>query len=996
MGQSASIVGRDIELARLDAALSVGGQMILVTGEAGIGKTRLVSEAIKDLGTARAVVLMGGCLPLAEKLPLLPIAEALREFVRAPDSSLLDAVMAGVPPYVVAEVGRLVPRLGKPGQVDDVSEAEWRRERLFTAVGELLEEMARRGPLTLVVEDVQWADDATLDCLTYLTHATHRPAYLVTCRTDETSLDPPVAAWVNHARRQPNVEEIRLSPLAADEVAQQAAAILGATAPTMLVGALQARGEGNPFFIEQLMAAAVTGSHGELRLPQGVPTGLAELLVARTRRVSAGARRVLEALAVGGRPETEALIADITGMDGAAVRTSLKELAATRLLADRMASGAYRARHALLAEAVLADLLPSERSELHGRAAESLERLSDTGLAAEIAGHWAAAGRRTEELRSRLGAADAAERMFAYDEAATHWLRAIQLCRDASEQARPSGLEVPRLYLHAVDALGSSGDGVRAGEVVEEALRLFADYSDRAVAAAIHYRAGRYRAIDSAEAGLELVEDALRLFEGAPPSTDHAAALLELSNVLKSAGHEARCRSALRRALEVADAAGASDLVARIISRLAHDHFTHAELEQGFALLERAWPMVDADRDANSVLWLANIESDVLLKTQKLDDASRVALRHLDTVRRSGRARGWAASVLAANAAEALLGLGRIAEAAAVLEPRTSGPAARDQWVLDLERAHLDLLRGDMEAAERRIRQIQKLPITGDVENVRAVAQIAAEIELWRERPADALHHVEEALKRLGGTDEVQACGSLLVLGMRACAELAEAARAGRDEGGVQFALAAADGIARWRGRQTVDPLRDSVYFIGAAAERATWNSERARLANSSRPGLWELSARQWDALSRPHHAAYAWWRQAEVQLLAGEPLDAAALVLRSAVALAEGHVPLMTKIRALSRRARISLDTPSSGAPAASRTPDWAASYGLTARELLVLRLLAGGRTNAEIGKQLFISPKTASVHVTHILRKLGVANRVQAATVAERAGLTDDTEWA
>jgi DNA-binding CsgD family transcriptional regulator len=311
-----------------------------------------------------------------------------------------------------------------------------------------------------------------------------------------------------------------------------------------------------------------------------------------------------------------------------------------------------------------------------------------------------------------------------------------------------------------------------------------------------------------------------------------------------------------------------------------------------------------------------------------------------------------------------------------------------------MERAQLDLLRGGTDAAERRIRQIQELPIAGNVEYTRELAQSAAELELWRERPADALHEVEEALERLDGTDEVQTCGSLLVSGVRACADLAEAARAARDDGGVQFALAAADRINRWRERQTVDPFRDSAYVVAGAAERAMWNSERARLIDTSQPDLWELSAKQWEALSRPHYAAYAWWRQAEAQLFAGRPPGAAAAALRSAAAAAEGHAPLMAKIGALSRRARISLDAPSVAAPAASPTPDLAAIYGLTDRELLVLRLLASGRTNAEIGTQLFISPKTVSVHVTHILRKLGVTNRVQAATVAERAALVDDTD--
>lgn len=965
--------------------------MVLVTGEAGIGKTRLVGEALGRIRTPHAVLLTGGCLPLTEKLPLLPVADALRGFVRAADSRLLDQVLAGLPAYVQAEVGRLVPRLGDPEQAHDAPGAEWRRERLFTALGELLTEIARRGAVTLVVEDIHWADDATLDCLTYLVHATDGPAYVVTCRSDETSLDPAVLAWLNHARRQPDVEEIRLAPLSADDVAQQASAILGAPAPTALVRALQARGEGNPFFVEQLMAAA--GSDGDvLRLPSEVPAGLAELLVARTRRVSADARRVLEALAVVGRSATEARIADIAATDVPAVRVALKELADARLLADGTPDDAYRPRHALLAEAVVASLLPGERVELHGRAAEALEGVADTTLAAEVAGHWAAADRPGDELRARLGAADAAERVLAYDEAAAHWLRAIELYREVPEQARPPRVELPRLYVQAMDALKASGDGIRAGEVAEEAFGLFADHPDPAVAAAVHHRAGQSRSIESWKAGLELVEEALRLFEGTPVSTEYAEALLLHSDLVRSAGDQLLGRGNLRRALEIAEAAGASELVPRLLGLLAHDHFALAELEDGTALLERAWRLTNAHSDPESVISLAIINSDVLLKTQRLEEASRMALRHLDDVRHSGRASSWGATILAANAAEALLGLGRIADAAAFLEPRTPGPPSRDRWLLDEMRALLDLLRGQIEAAEQRIRQIQALPIGGNVEFSWELAQYAAEVKLWRRRPAEAVREVETALPALDGTDEVLTCGPLLVIGIRACADLAEGARASRDDGAVQTALAAAEHLDHWRERQAADPLQDSGYVVAASADRALWNAERARLTGPSRPDLWDISAKQWEALARPHHAAYAWWRQAEAQLVAGQPPEAAAAALRSAAAAASEHVPLMTEIRALARRARIRLDTPSSAAPKGRSTAEKSASYGLTDRELVVLRLLAGGLTNAEIGTQLFISPKTASVHVTNILRKLGVANRIQAGTVAGRAGLLED----
>jgi DNA-binding NarL/FixJ family response regulator len=173
-------------------------------------------------------------------------------------------------------------------------------------------------------------------------------------------------------------------------------------------------------------------------------------------------------------------------------------------------------------------------------------------------------------------------------------------------------------------------------------------------------------------------------------------------------------------------------------------------------------------------------------------------------------------------------------------------------------------------------------------------------------------------------------------------------------------------------------------------AERATWEAERTRLAGASDPAVWGGAAKTWDGLGCPHRAAYAWWRQAQAQLDAGQPATVAATALRSAAAAADGHEPLLAQVRALAERARIQLQAPTA-IPSPRPEAEARAPYGLTGRELAVLRLLAAGRTNAQIGAELFISPRTAGVHVTNILRKLGVSGRVQAAALAERAGLLE-----
>jgi len=241
----------------------------------------------------------------------------------------------------------------------------------------------------------------------------------------------------------------------------------------------------------------------------------------------------------------------------------------------------------------------------------------------------------------------------------------------------------------------------------------------------------------------------------------------------------------------------------------------------------------------------------------------------------------------------------------------------------------------------------------------------------------------------LENPDMTVACGWLLVVGMRACADLAEQARARRDESAVVAAEAAADGLAAWVGRVSGAPFTEHPFAVTIPAERATWEAERTRLAGTSDPDAWSRAAQTWQDLGCPHRAGYAWWRQAQAQLDSGQPTAAAAAALRAAAAAAKGHAPLLAQVRRLADRARIPLQPPAADIsqtppPAQARAP-----YRLTGRELAVLRLLAAGRTNAQIGAELYISPKTASVHVTSIFRKLGVSGRVQAAAVAERAGL-------
>jgi len=1002
---SVVFVGRERELSRLQAALGGDARLLLVMGDAGVGKTRLVAEGLRRAAADGLIVAAGGCLPLAEKLPLLPVADALTELGRLEQGRTLEAALGTTPPYVRIEVARLLPQLGSAGKEPPVSDGggraeEWRQERLFTAIAELLEAAAARTGLCLVVEDVHWADTATLDFLTFLVRAGHGSAVtvVVTCRSDEAPLEPRVSGWLGYARANAAVEEIRLGPLSAEETAEQVAGLVGGLPPTHLASDVFARGEGNPFFTEQLVAATLAEHPADVPdRARGLPARLGELLAARTAGCAAQAQAVLAALAVAGRPLTEDVLVVMTGLAPEAARQGLRELAAARLLGEAKADGTYRARHALLAEAVAGGLLPGELKVLHERCAEALQAAWHETLAAEVAGHWAAAGHPERELEARVAAASVAERVFGYAEAAVHWQRAIGLCEHLPRDAETAGLSLPRLYVRAIDALEVSGEVQQARMFAEDAYRRFADGTDRATTAVILLRAGHFRGLqtrffgdrDVPNTGLPLIEEALRLFETGPPCAEQAQAWLDYGRFQPTTqeGGKARDR-AMVKALEVAEAVGATALVAQLLSFRAYQAFTDGKIAEGFALIDRGLALAEAAGDAEASLWVAVEKVYALGSTGQNAAAVDVALSALVTARDTGRQSGLHAAMLVANAAGALLAIGRTADAAALVDPLTGGAPDRDHWIMHLSRGEIDMVRGDIAAAtDRRMRLSEVTGELGSGDWGRAAALWTAELALWDGRPADALEEIRHVLLPIDTHERAIVCAPLLTVGIRACADLAELARARRDEDAAGAAQASAAELASWVDRMSGAPFRDHPFVADVPAQRATWHAERTRLDGAGDPGAWEAAARAWEELGNPQRAGYAWWRRAEVLLAAGRSAASAA-ALQNAAAGARAHAPLLAQVRKLAERAHIPIQAPSAPNPTVE-PPAAPRRYGLTSREAAVLRLLVAGRTNAQIGAELYMSPKTASVHVTSIMRKLGVTSRVQAAAVAERAGL-------
>jgi DNA-binding CsgD family transcriptional regulator len=964
---------------------------MLVVGEAGVGKSRLVAAAADAVTRAGVVVVTGWCLPLSQGLPYLPVLDVLRALGTVDDGRLLKDALAGCPPFVRTEVARLLPELEEPTGVQwsGGPDEGWRKQRLFKALRRLLDAVAERHALAVVIEDVHWADTSTVELLDYLLapgHALGVPVALT--RRSEEPVTPTLAGWLDRLPRNPRVRQLDLARLSEAETGEQIKLLLGAPPPRRLVADTYARTEGNAFFTEQLLAARTSGEDHPL------PIGLTSLLLSRTGQVTGIAREILAVLAVAARPLDEATVARLCQRSDQDAREALRDLLAQELLRRPDTAGRHQLRHALLGEAISGELLPSERAELHARVADALAAEHDPSRAAQIAEHLAAAGRPEDELRWRIRAGRCADAVFASAEAARQWQRAVALSADAPITLNVEGMSLADLYWAAEDAMLLSGDHDAAGTLAEEALRRLAGGADPASRAGVLERAGEIRSLSAPHPGLELLSQAIAIYERLPPSAGHVAALRAIYGILHNEGRLAEAAKVSARAAVVAERAGERAALLEILALQVWDEMAAGEGELAadrMHALRRS--LTDSDPPRLSVV-LAVVHTDMLLKLGRLTEVEAAGTSALAIATAYGIQQSFEAAWLRANVCAALIELGAIEAAGHWIDGESSEvPNASARSIYE-SRASLEMLRGKLDDAHRRWADLHRLAPTRLSYQVETEPG-EVELNLWRGSPGVAFDQAQALLLRavdcnrgtLGGP-LLTFAGPLLILALRACADLAAQARVDRDADAADAARESADQLVELYDRMTPDPFTPGLLRPTAAADHVNWQAEQSRLLDASDPALWQHAATEWDALTRPHRAAYARWRQAEALLAQHNGRTAAAKVLRAAARQAALHVPLSDAIHDLARRARIDLTSttehPAHHPPLATATP-----FGLTDRELAVLKLLARGKTNSEIGAALFISRKTASVHVTNILRKLDVATRVEAAAVAEHTGL-------
>lgn len=981
---------------------------LLVAGEAGIGKTRL-SEVVGDHAAAQGfLVLRGSCVQLgSSELPYAPIAEALRWLARRLDPQALAAVVA----EDGAVLSRITPALGpREARALEAGPSEAARGHLMEALLGLLGRLSMDAPVLLIVEDLHWADSATLDTLSFLLRSLRdeRVGLLLTFRSDELHRRHPLRPWLGEIERLGTVERLELEALAAAETGELIAAIRGGEPPPELVERIQTRSDGNPFFIEELLAREE--SH---ITPSALRPSLRDILLSRIESVSDEAQTILGVAAVVGRKVDPALLAQVSALAPKALDAGLDACVERRLLVLDRAEARDRLafRHALIAEVVYDGILPDERIRLHRAIAEVLAaRLAapstpESGRWAELAGHWDAARDEIRAFEAALRAAEEAEQAFAWAAALAQYRRALagwELVPDPEALAGCDRIEL----LSRAAAVDPLGGGEAAAPLLREAIAEADRRADIVRGAVLRSRLGHVLWIGGHPAEAHAAyREALETVSADPPTVERGWILARLAQVLMLDGSDHESARIAEEAMTVAREVGDRQIEAHALTSLAGVLATFGQCELGAESMERALGIALDIGDPASIgrAYLNAVEG--LAICGRDERALELGREGVERAAALGIAATYG-SLIGFQAAVVLYERGRWAEAAELLvNGRLDAPAFGAEvfglanWVEAVALTlGLDVGTGDWDTASRKLTWLDE-QLRGGFESeyqyTGPYACARAELALWQARPRDAVAAVEEALPRLERTDDARFRLRLVRLGMRAAADLAEIARDRRDAAEEAGALGIAAAL-RARSDPPVAAIggMDGGLALELTAEAATIVAEETRLHGASDPAAWREAAERWSARGRPYHRAYVRFRGAEASLGRGERTNATeALGEAARIATGLGARPLLDAATGLARRARLPLEPRASAPDAATSEVDEgaavAAELGLTSREREVLELLAQGLTNRQIANTLYISVYTAGIHVSRILGKLGVASRTEAASKAYRLGL-------
>jgi len=459
---------------------------------------------------------------------------------------------------------------------------------------------------------------------------------------------------------------------------------------------------------------------------------------------------------------------------------------------------------------------------------------------------------------------------------------------------------------------------------------------------------GRYRGIESVEAGLATLGTAIEIGRQGPPSPAYVQALIHYAHLLDAQGRREEQRAAVSTALEaVRQLDDASDEKVLEVYR-AHLATQVGDRVDSDEALRRASLLVLDDPAAETVV--AAIHTDLLRGSGDLEGAVEIGLRALSRPDMVGQADWYGVHMVRSNVCEALIELGDVDRAAALIDSVSPGELNWDTSLFHLDRANLDLLRGRLDDAARAWADCaQFVDVVFDKAGIPLYRAKRLELGLWRADFDQPLAEALTTLNEIADTHLNELGAALFAMAMRAYADMAERARATEHDASLRDILASATRLLATRTSAKVDPFAERLLPVTCSAHGVSWQAEWSRVRDEGDAPGWARAAATWEALSRPHRAAYARWRQAESLLAHQLGKEAAIPVLRVAATQAAQHVPLAAAIRDLARRARIDLSE--------HEDPPAAPHFGLTDRELAVLQLLSEGKTNLEIGAALYIS---------------------------------------
>ncbi|MEU8280181.1 AAA family ATPase [Microbispora bryophytorum] len=1009
-------VGRQEELASIarEAAQVAAGavRLVLVGGEAGVGKTRLVEEAAQ--AAAGLHVLWGHCVELGpEGLPLAPLVEALRMLARSASPQQLDDWLGPAR----GPLSQLLPSLD-PTAVPGAGHGMGQGAQLPELVLGLIERVSASRPLLLVIEDLQWADQSTLELLAFLVRGLRDAPvlFVATYRSDEIDRRHPLRPLLTGWERMREVHRLELRRFRPDEVAAQVAGILGRRADTELLDLVVDRSEGNAFLVEEVVRAVRDGGD-----PEGLSPPLRDLLLVRVEVRSAAAQRLLRAASVAGRQVPERLLAAVTGMEPPAFFTALRELVENHLLLVDEAGQGYTFRHALARDAVYHDMLPGERAGWHIAFARTLSgdaRLAPEGalVPAALAHHWLAALDLPSALPALLAAA-AASSAYAPAEELKHLARALEIWPRVPDAATLTGTDVIEVLTSAADAAYNAGSANRAMSLLDQALAELGEGSSASRRALLMERRARaLRDLGKEAESLAVLEAARELLPAEPWTYAHAAVLTSLANTLMRGGNSwRRTQATAEYAVAVASAVGAETEQAEALITLGCIQTYQGDDENGLATLRAGLRLAEQIGAADTTLRGHANHSDLLELLGRHQEAIEAAKAGLELTARTGTSRTLGAWITG-NMAESMLRAGRWQEAehAAAEALRGEPEGVFAATLLDF-RAQLAALAGRREDAERLAGRAGQL-VSASIDSQFQLSLTFTMVECHR-LAGDLDTAATTAIEALSATPPVWAARyswPLVWLGTRIAVDRVILARDRRVPDSDAAAMVAL--VDRLAAIADSLPTLMSAYRGYAAAAAA----ERARLAERPAVREWSVAVDAWRPVGEPYLLAYCLLRLAE-ELCTANDRRAATTALQESVRLAAemGALPLSREAEALARRARLTLVQRDDGEAAGNETaggwqgpdergpdenashagaqgagrppaqpenPDPLARLGLTEREREVLRLLVDGRSNSQIATALFISPKTVSVHVSNILAKLGVSRRVEAAALAYR----------